>query len=300
MTTKKQMMALFAGASIMLTAQNTQDVKAIKAMTGCYEVKFNFAETFSPNKEYEKKKNYKSGALEWITVAEETPKKIELQHILIVNPAGSGKDAVVKHWRQDWIYENTDLLVFQKENLWKYKKLSPENVKGQWTQFVYQVDDAPRYSGSGTWVHVDGKNYWESNADAPLPRREYTTRKDYNVLNRNNRQEIYSWGWLHNQDNKKVLRTDGQEDLVIAEEKGLEYYKKVDDAKCIIAKNYWNEYAPLWSSVRQTWDAEIAKKKDLSVKPDVSDTYLYSDIMKLSPTQTKEAQELVKKYVMTK
>lgn len=52
MTTKKQWMALFAGTSLMLNAQNKEDVKAIKAMTGCYEVTFNFAETFSPNKEY--------------------------------------------------------------------------------------------------------------------------------------------------------------------------------------------------------------------------------------------------------
>lgn len=171
-------------------AQNQQDVQSIKAMTGCYQVTFNFAETFSPNKEYEKKKNYKSGGLEWVTVADETPGKIALQHILIVNPKGEGKDAIVKHWRQDWLYENTDLYVFDKENKWKYKKLNPNEVKGQWTQIVYQVDDAPRYSGSGSWVHIDGKNYWESNADAPLPRREYTTRNDYNVLNRNNRHEI--------------------------------------------------------------------------------------------------------------
>ena len=132
---------------------------------------------------YEKAKNYKSGALEWITVAEESPKKIELQHILIVNPQGTGKDAIVKHWRQDWIYENTDLYTFDKNSHWKYKKLTPESVKGQWTQVVYQVDDAPRYSGTGSWVHVDGRTFWESNADAPLPRREYKSRKDYNVLN---------------------------------------------------------------------------------------------------------------------
>lgn len=279
-------------------AQNQQDVQSIKAMTGCYQVTFNFAETFSPNKEYEKKKNYKSGALEWITVADEAPGKIALQHLLIVNPKGEGKDAIVKHWRQDWLYENTDLYVFDKENHWKYKKLNPNEVKGQWTQVVYQVDDAPRYSGSGSWVHIDGKNYWESNADAPLPRREYTTRNDYNVLNRNNRHEIYSWGWLHNQDNKKLLRTDGQEDQVISEEKGLEYYKKVEDGKCTIAQNYWKEYAPLWKAVRTIWDERLAKKANLEVKKDTKDTYLYEPLMELNPQQTKEAQKLVKDYIV--
>ena len=289
---------LAVGTAMFTQAQNQKDVKAIKAMTGCYDVSFNFAETFIHQKEYEKKKNYRSGALEWITVAEESPKKIELQHILIVNPQGSGKDAIVKHWRQDWKFENTDLHVFDKGSNWKFKKLPAESVKGQWTQIVYQVDDAPRYSGTGTWVHLDGRTYWESAADAPLPRREYTTRKDYNVLVRGNHQEIFGWGWIHDQDNKKVLRKDGAADETIVEEKGLEYYKKVDDAKCIIAQNYWNEYAPLWKTVRQTWDEELAKNKDLSVTPDVEDIFLYKDLMKLTPKQNKEAKELVKKYIV--
>lgn len=295
----KNLFAILAVGTAMFTqAQNQKDVKAIKAMTGCYDVSFNFAETFIHQKEYEKKKNYRSGALEWITVAEESPKKIELQHILIVNPQGSGKDAIVKHWRQDWIFENTNLHVFDKGSQWKFKKLPAESVKGQWTQMVYQVDDAPRYSGTGTWVHVDGRTYWESAADAPLPRREYTTRKDYNVLVRGNHQEIFDWGWTHDQDNKKVLRKDGAADETIVEEKGLEYYKKIDDAKCIIAQNYWNEYAPLWKTVRQTWDEELAKNKDLSVTPDVEDIFLYKDLMKLTPKQNKEAKELVKKYIV--
>ena len=298
MKTKNVLATLALGASMLTMAQNPEDVKAIKAMTGCYEVTFNFAETFSPDKDYEKADNYRSKALEWITVAEESANKIKLQHLLIVNPKGKGKDAIVKHWRQDWLYENTDLYVFDKENKWKYKKLSPESVKGQWTQVVYQVDDAPRYSGSATWVHVDGRNYWESNTDAPLPRREYTTRKDYNVLNRNNKQEILDWGWIHNQDNKKVVRKDGEADTVIAEEKGLEYYKKVDDNKCVIAKNYWNEYAPLWSAVRKAWDERLDQKKDLEVTPNVSDVHLYMQIWDLKPNQIKQAQEAVKKYIV--
>ncbi|MFB9119855.1 DUF6607 family protein [Bergeyella porcorum] len=298
MIMKKAVLSLSMMAFALAGAQKQEDINAIKAMTGCYEVSFNFAETFSPNKDYEKKKNYTSKALEWIGVAEESPNKIVLQHILVVNPKGEGKDAIVKHWRQDWLYQNTDLYTFDKGNHWKYQKLSPEAVKGQWTQVVYQVDDSPRYSGSGTWIHADGKHYWESNADAPLPRREYTTRNDYNVLNRTNRQELFSWGWLHNQDNKKVLRTEGSTDVIIAEEKGLEYYKKVDDGKCIIAANYWKEYAPLWKTIRQTWDDRMAQKKDLYVKEGVKDTYLYTPLMKLNPNQHQEAQQLIKDFIV--
>ncbi|VDH04991.1 DUF6607 family protein [Bergeyella zoohelcum] len=290
--------AMLVAGMVSLNAQKKEDVKAIKDMTGCYEVSFNFAETFSPNKDYEKKKNYTSRGLEWVTVAEEAPGKIALQHILVVNPKGEGKKAIVKHWRQDWLYQNTDLYTFDKENHWKYEKLNSKDVKGQWTQVVYQVDDAPRYSGSGTWIHADGRRYWESTADAPLPRREYTTRNDYNVLVRTNKQEHFDWGWLHNQDNKKVLRQDGQKDVVIAEEKGLEYYRKVDNSRCVIAENYWKEYAPFWKAVRQTWDERMAQKKDIWVKKDVKDTYLYDPLMKLEAHQTKEAQKLVKEYII--
>ena len=226
------------------------------------------------------------------------PKKIVLQHILVVNPQGEGKDAIVKHWRQDWIFENTDLYVFDKDNRWKYKKLNPADVKGQWTQAVYQVDDAPRYAGSATWVHQDGKTYWENTTDAPLPRREYSTRKDYNVMERGNRHQIYDWGWIHDQDNRKLVRKDGQKDVEIVGEKGTEIYTKVEDGKCRAAQNYWKEYAPLWKAVRLSWDEELAKKKDFSTLPNVEDIYLYKDLMELKPTQEKEAKELVKNYIV--
>ncbi len=196
------------------------------------------------------------------------------------------------------MYENTDLYVFDKDNKLKYKKLNPEDTKGQWTQIVYHVDDAPRHSGSATWIHKDGRHFWESTADAPLPRREYTTREDYNVLNRTNHHEIFQWGWLHGQDNRKVVRADGAADVVIAEETGKEYYKKVEDGKCAIAKNYWNEYAPLWAAVRESWDQRLAQKKDLELTPNVGDTYLYKKIWKLTPNQTKEAKAEVKNYIV--
>ena len=69
---------------------------------------------------------------------------------------------VIKHWRQDWIYQGVDILSYDKDERWKKKKLEKQNVKGKWVQKVYQVDDSPRYEGSGSWVHIDGKSYWEN------------------------------------------------------------------------------------------------------------------------------------------
>lgn len=56
MNSTKLFSVLAIGAVMFAQAQSQQDVKAIKAMTGCYEVSFNFAETFVHQKDYEKKK----------------------------------------------------------------------------------------------------------------------------------------------------------------------------------------------------------------------------------------------------
>ena len=102
-----------------------------------------------------------------------------IQHLLVVGPPD--QQMVIKHWRQDWIYENTNFYMFNGDNQWQFVNKPKSEVKGQWTQKVYQVDDSPRYQGSASWVHVDGKSYWENITSAPLPRREYTKRSDYNV-----------------------------------------------------------------------------------------------------------------------
>lgn len=294
---KNKIMFFMALASLNVFGQNNyeNDVKSIKAMSGCYEVSFNFAETFSVNENYEKHKDYHSGALEWVEIAEEKPGKIVLQHILIVNPKGIGKDAVVKHWRQDWIYQNRDMYIFDKDMHWIYKSLPAGEVKNQWTQAVYQVDDSPRYTASGSWVHVDGKHYWEAKADSPLPRRDYTKRDDYNVMIRGNRHEITDWGWLHFQDNKKVVREE--RDNVLVEEIGKEYYVKVDQEKCLPAQKYWEEYAPLWSTVRTTWNSRLNQKKDLYIKPNLEDVYLYKQLIELSPNDHQKATKFVKDYI---
>jgi len=251
------------------------DIQAIKDMCGCYEVEFNFAETFSPIKDYEFHDNYRSGALEYIFPVSKSKDKIVLQHLLVI-----GDTMIIKHWRQDWLYENTDLYTFQKDNIWKYQELDKNDVKGQWTQKVYQVDDGPRYEGTATWVHVDGKSYWEGKADAPLPRREFSKRDDYNVMARENRQEINEYGWLHEQDNQKVLREDG-EDKVLAWEKGWNTYTKTADSKCDIAKEWWEEHEAYWADVRTVWDELFASKSTVKIKKKVDDKVLFMPLFEL-------------------
>ncbi len=280
---KKLFILTLCLATGVLQAQKKkkQDIEAIKSMCGCYEVSFNFAETFATAKDYEFHDNYRSGALEYVLPVEETKDKIVLQHLLII-----GDSMIIKHWRQDWLYENTDLYVFHKDNTWKYKTLPKEQVKGQWTQKVFQVDDGPRYEGSSSWVHVDGRNYWENTADAPLPRREFSKRSDYNVMVRRNRQEITGSGWVHEQDNGKVVRENGS-DKLLAREKGWNTYEKVDESKCQLAKTWWQEKKAYWADVRYTWDELFAAKKAFSLEKKVDDKVLFMKIFALQDEMLK-------------
>ncbi|QNJ99146.1 DUF6607 family protein [Constantimarinum furrinae] len=275
------------------------DQKAIKSMCGCYEVSFNFAETFkySEDPNYTPSTEKHDSGLEWVELVEDSEDKIVLQHLLIVGNPASPK--VIKHWRQDWLFENTDLYEFNADNTWTYNSLAPNTVKGQWTQKVFQVDDSPRYEGTATWVHVDGISFWENTTPAPLPRREYTKRSDYNLTMRTNKHVITKDGWLHDQDNQKIIRKKGEDDKILAEEKGLNKYVKVEDSRCQAALTYWNEKHKFWSLVRSKWDEVFGRKKDLHLNDKVEGKalyqYLFSD--EITP-QKKEIDKTVESFVI--
>ena len=289
---------LFFSLSVNAQSKKSKDQEAIKKMCGCYEVGFNFAETFNYSKDstYQASKVKHDKAIEWVQLIEDKDDKIVMQHILI---AGKPTDPhIVKHWRQDWLFENTDFYMYDTTNKWKFVEKPKNEVLGQWTQKVYQVDDSPRYEGSASWVHVDGRSYWANTTDAPLPRREITKRQDYNVTVRRNHHEIFDWGWNHDQDNDKVIREEGKEDFVLAQEKGYNTYKKIDDSKCKAAQDYWKEHKAMWKLVRNNWDKVFSKNQDLELAHKVEDKRLFQYIFALEPTvKNKEVKKIITDFV---
>ena len=274
------------------------DKKAIKSMCGCFDVGFHFAETFSYSEDtnYIPSKIKHAGALEFAQLVEETEDKVVIQHLLIVGSEES--PYIIKHWRQDWIYENNDFYMFNHDNKWTYKNINDNNVKGQWTQKVYQVDDSPRYEGTASWVHVDGKHYWENTTDAPLPRREYTKRSDYNVTIRTNRHEIVNKGWVHDQDNKKIIRETGKEDIILAEEKGINNYDRVDESKCKAAAKWWQDNKDFWKQVRISWDEIYGLNKNLELEDKVEGKRLYDVLFGMDiKTSKKKINKTIESYV---
>ena len=272
----------FILVAINLNAQSKlkKDIASIKQMCGCFEITFEFSETFIYSKDslYQPSKNKTDRGLEWAQLVVDEKDRITIQHILQVGD--SSDPYIVKHWRQDWLYQNQEFYHYDGDNNWKYVKLPKQDVKGQWTQKVFQVDDSPRYEGSSSWVQIDGKSYWENYTDAPLPRRERTIRSDYNVLNRGNRHEIKEIGWVHDQNNKKIVRSENK-DLVIAMEKGYNTYKRVEDEKCSGASDWWEENKEKWELVRLKWDEVFSRNSQLSLKSQVDDKplfmYLFTD-----------------------
>lgn len=278
------------------------DREAIKGMEGCYKVTFEFAETFSPDTSYEYHDRTFSWGIEYAFIIEETEDKISLQHLLIVNDT-----MIIKHWRQDWVYEEQDLLSYHKDGEWKKIHLSPEEAEGTWTQKVYQVDDSPRYEGYGSWVHVDGRHFWESTADAPLPRRDLSRKKDYNVLKRFSHIELTDYGWILEQDNQKILRENG-EDKLITWEKGFEKFIE-GEYNCQPGISWWEENKQYWSDVREVWDEVYAENEQLKFHRKIDGKILFQKLFSAgdkyanshkynSKEVKKEVREVIDSYLI--
>lgn len=261
---------LFAGS---VSGQPAADIANIEKLCGCFDVKFEYAETFSPDDEYEYHNRERiSHARELVIPVEKTRKRWVLQHLLIVNDT-----MVIKHWREDWSFEDPMLFTYKGDQVWEKKRLPLRDVKGKWTQTVWEVSDAPRYQGVSEWVSTDGKTFWMNTTDAPLPRREYTKRKDYNILRRTNTIIVRDTGWVHDQDNAKIMRGDGKTELLV-EEKGKNTYTRVNDSFCEAAKTYWANNKTYWESVRKVWDDYMAANEVVSLKILVDGKPLYAHL----------------------
>jgi len=230
-------------------AQMNEDRNAILAMAGDYRVTFDFIETVAFDADYELKDRKLSGGNEIVRVIADEGDFISLQHILVV---GGDEKFPVKHWRQDWRYEPASVLVFIGGNAWESRPVSKAEAKGKWSQVVYQVDDAPRYGALGAWTHEDGVSSWTPPAEwRPLPRRDATTRDDYNAVDAINQHTITPDGWVHEQNNTKLILTGDMRALV--REIGVNTYTKFSDFETAVGDDYWNATKDFWAPVRAEW-----------------------------------------------
>jgi sarcosine oxidase delta subunit len=204
---------------------------------------------------------YQSWGTEYVFVAEDRPDFIALQHILVQRVQGEGGKAgepmVVRHWRQEWRYQPESLLAYEGEQTWARRTVPAEARRGAWSQSVLQVDDSPRYAAVGRWQHAGGVSTWISQETwRPLPRREFSVRKDYDVLVGTNRHTITQDGWLQEENNLK-LALQGQRYL--AREYGVARYQRIRNYDFTAGEKYYTRTEPFWAEVRSAWQ-DIAQR----------------------------------------
>lgn len=244
-----------------------RDRRAILAMAGPYRASFDFIETVQLDPEAAPRRPYRSWGTEYVFVAEDSGELITLQHVLVMfvqqNDGTVAGPFVQKHWRQDWRYEDRDMHVYVGDDTWQHERLSTREADGAWTQAVFQVDDGPRYEASGRWEHTGGYSAWTSGRTwRPLPRREYSVRSDYDVLDGTNRHTIVPTGWVHEQDNLKVV-LDGHERATgqpyVARELGLNRYERTTGFDFSAGREYWERTGAFWGEVRTAWEEVYAE-----------------------------------------
>jgi hypothetical protein len=227
-----------------------RDRQTILAMAGDFKVTFDFRETVSFQESYELKDAYVTHAEEIVRVIEDRGDFISLQHTLIV---GRDKKMSIKHWRQDWVFEPETITQFIGANAWSVVTLGADQRRGRWAQLVYQVDDGPRYAGLGNWSYDNGFPEWVSDPTLrPLPRRDATKRSDYHALQVVNRHALTPNGWVHEQDNTKLI-LDGSSPQALVREVGINTYVRTNEIQTTVADDYWNKTADFWSAVRSEW-----------------------------------------------
>ena len=268
-----------------------RDRAAIKALAGEYRASFDFVETVDYSAESKARVPYQSWGTEIIHVIADEPYFISLQHIMVmrfVTKNGSISDPfVMKHWRQDWRYEDNELLTFEGHRTWKKNKLSEETIKGSWSQSVFQVDDSPRYEAIGSWEHLGNTSIWTSELTSrPLPRREFSVRNDYDLLVGTNRLSITNTGWVHEEDNLKTRKQKGDYEndsfIHIAREVGVARYELVEEYDFSEGKKYWSNTSDFWSLVRNEWNRALRSFERLSIKKRVDDEPLFVKIFDMA------------------
>ena len=262
-----------------------KDRIAILAMQGKYRVYFDFMETMGFVENYQPKQPYQSWATEFVEVVDDQKDFISLQHIIVMyfkQEDGSVSDPVVmKHWRQDWHYEDSKISTYTGNETWKKVNISWAKKRGTWSQSAYQVDDTPRYQSYGKWSHSENFSSWASEETwRPLPRREFSIRDDYDVMVGNNIQTITPTGWVHEQNNKKVVLNDNHK--VLAKEIGIARYERIKDFDWNAGEDYWGNTKNFWREVREAWNNKIDNSKSFKLFKEVNGEILFSKLFTMA------------------
>lgn len=270
--------ALLAGTAPAATAQSAvaptasapaspfeRDRQSILAQAGQYRVHFEMRENVSFRADYDPLEEKLSGGSEIVRVVYDEGDRISLQHILVMEH--DGQVMVIKHWRQDWVYQPETVLTYAGPNQWTLTPVPEGERQGAWSQTVWQTDDSPRYGGVGRWSYVNGLSAWTSNPTwRPLARRDAVRNPVYDRYLGTNRHILAPNGWVHIQDNVKMSGRDGGEPMAIVQEDVINTYDASTSYSPKAGDDYWAATKTYWAAVRDQWDAVIARDGGVNLK----------------------------------
>ncbi len=274
----------------------------ILAMAGNFKVRFDMQEATPWTSGYTPLDRKISGGHEVVRVIEDTGRRIVLQHILVSEI--DGKPHITKHWRQDWEYEPAKVLVYSDRNAWTWEDVPEKMRRGRWSQTVWQVDDSPRYAGWGQFEQQGGVRRWRSNWTwRPLARRDAVRNPVYDRYYAINRHQPTPDGWVHWQDNMKMVVKDGKLQPIV-QEYVLNTYTKFDGYNVKAADDYWAATKDYWAAVRAEWDKVASTKGGIAIQEEAqAGTIISARLLtmadeivegKLSPAKAiAEAQKLI-------
>ena len=259
-----------------------RDRRAILAMAGPYRVSFDFLEVVRFDPGLKPDAPYQSWGTEYVFVAEDRQDFIALQHILVMRmQLEDGKVSapmVVRHWRQEWRYQPESLLAYEGALTWARRAVAAEAGHGAWSQSVLQVDDSPRYAALGRWQHASGVSTWLSDETwRPLPRREFSVRKDYQVLVGTNRHTITPEGWVQEENNLKRALEDAR---YLAREYGVARYQRIRDYDFSAGERYYARTEPFWAEVRSAWREIERRAQRFTLRAPVDQAQLFVPFFK--------------------
>lgn len=289
------------GASLSASSQSEatqadfqRDRQAILAMAGDHRVMFDFKETAAFVPDYEPIKPKESGGYEIVRVIEDTGTKIALQHILVME-MDSGQTFIIKHWRQDWLYQPKTVLAYAGGGRWNLEAVPAGDAAGAWSQTVWQTDDSPRYGGVGRWRYDGGDARWTSAESwRPLARRDAVRQPPYDRYRSVNRHALTPKGWVHEQDNAKMGLRSGVPTTIV-HEFVINTYRRDGDFPVAKGDAYWAKTKDYWAAVRGFWDAAIAEGNGVTVEEEAENGSVTGPILMgladeiVSGTKTTEA-----------
>jgi hypothetical protein len=270
-----------------------RDRRAILAMAGSYRVTFDFLEIANYVGDGTRPRPYQSWGTEKVYVDRNEPGFVSLVHILEMRIVGEdgkvSEPMVTKHWRQDWRYEPAYVVELSGGESWVRRDLSKAERKGVWSQQVFQVDESPRYGSTGRWEHNGAFSSWISGDTArPLPRREWSVRKDYELLSGTNRHTVGPRGWLQEENNLKQA-AQGAAMPYVGREYGVARYERLKDADFAAADAYYQQTRVYWDAVMQVWGEIWTKQRKVTLKANSDQSGAFADLFELAEQFSKGA-----------